>query len=104
MFGMGFTEIFLILLVAIVALGPEKLPGAAIDIVKLFKKFKTGIEDAKTTLNDQLSISEIKKEAEKLKVNVDDVANLTSLDIKPIKLDNKKRKKKEKISLKNKEA
>ena len=40
MFGMGFLEIFLVLIVAIIALGPEKLPTAAVEVVKFFKKFK----------------------------------------------------------------
>ncbi len=34
MFGMGFTEILLIALVAIIALGPEKLPTTMVQIVR----------------------------------------------------------------------
>ena len=57
MFGMGFMEIFLIAIIAIIALGPEKLPTAMVEIAKFIKKFKTGIDDAKSTLNSELNIS-----------------------------------------------
>jgi sec-independent protein translocase protein TatB len=82
MFGMGFMEIFLILVVAIIALGPEKLPGAAVDIAKFFKKLKGGVEDAKATLDNELNISGLKEEAENLKgqMNMDKLANIDIKD------------------------
>ena len=40
MFGMGFMEIFLVGIVAVIALGPEKLPSAMVDIAKFFKKLE----------------------------------------------------------------
>lgn len=81
MFGMGFMEIFLILVVAIIALGPEKLPGAAVDIAKFFKKLKGGVEDAKATLDNELNISGLKEEAQNLKGQMD-MDKLANLDIK----------------------
>lgn len=82
MFGMGFMEIFLILVVAIIALGPEKLPSAAVDIAKFFKKLKGGVEDAKATLDNELNISGLKEEADNLKghMNMDKLANLDIKD------------------------
>jgi len=81
MFGMGFMEIFLVLIVAVMALGPEKLPGAAVDIVKFFKKFKSSIDDAKSTLDNELNISEMKKEAEAFKSSVSNIQNITTLEL-----------------------
>ena len=40
MFGMGFTEILLIAMVAIIALGPEKLPTTMVQIAKFINKIK----------------------------------------------------------------
>jgi sec-independent protein translocase protein TatB len=82
MFGMGFMEIFLILVVAIIALGPEKLPSAAVDIAKFFKKLKGGVEDAKATLDNELNISGLKEEAENFKgqMNMDKLANIDIKD------------------------
>ena len=98
MFGMGFIEIFLVLIVAVIALGPEKLPGAAVDVVKFFKKFKSSIDDAKTTLDNELNISQMKEEAEKFKSSVSQIKNITTLEIDEITNDTgtkKKRKIKE---------
>jgi sec-independent protein translocase protein TatB len=78
---MGFFEIFLVLIVAIIALGPEKLPGAAVEIVRFFKKFKSGVEEAKSTIDQELNISEMKKEAEQFKASVDNVTSTISADI-----------------------
>jgi sec-independent protein translocase protein TatB len=80
MFGMGFTEIFLILVVAIIALGPEKLPNAAVEIARFFKKIKGGVEDAKATLDSELNLSEMKSEVNNLKSSLD-VDKLASIDL-----------------------
>ncbi len=78
MFGMGFMEIFLILVVAVIALGPEKLPSAAVDIAKFFKKIKGGIDDAKSTLDSELNLSGLRDEANRIKssVNIDRLSSL----------------------------
>jgi sec-independent protein translocase protein TatB len=80
MFGMGFTEILLIGIIAIIALGPEKLPSAMVDVAKFFKKLKSGVEDAKSTLNDELNITEIKNQADQFKAQVDGAKANLSLD------------------------
>jgi len=72
MFGMGFMEIFLIAIVAIIALGPEKLPTAMVEIAKFLKKFKSGVEDAKSSLDNELNITEMKAEAAKYKAQIED--------------------------------
>lgn len=75
MFGMGFMEILLVIIVAIIALGPEKLPTAMVDIAKFFRKMKSGLEDAKSSIDQEINISEMKKEAQKFKSNFDQIAN-----------------------------
>jgi sec-independent protein translocase protein TatB len=82
MFGMGFMEIFLIAIIAIIALGPEKLPTAMVEIAKFIKKFKTGLDDAKSTLNSELNISEMKAEASKFKSQIEDTKASLSIDSK----------------------
>ncbi|APW65839.1 twin arginine-targeting protein translocase TatB [Poseidonibacter parvus] len=72
MFGMGFMEIFLIAIVAIIALGPDKLPTAMVEVAKFLKKFKSGVEDAKSTLDNELNITELKDEANKFKAQIQD--------------------------------
>ncbi len=82
MFGMGFMEIFLIAIVAIVALGPDKLPTAMVEVAKFIKKFKSGVEDAKTTLDTELNIKDMKEEANKFKAQIEDVKSTVKIDTK----------------------
>ena len=84
MFGMGFMEIFLVLIVAIIALGPEKLPNAAVEIVKFVKRIKTSLDDAKTTLATELNISQMKKEAEEFKSSASNIKNIADLKMEEI--------------------
>ncbi len=79
MFGMGFMEILLIAIVAIIALGPEKLPTAMVEIAKFLKKFKSGIEDAKSTLDNELNVSEMKEEAAKYKAQIEEAKSTLNL-------------------------
>ncbi|WP_187884777.1 Sec-independent protein translocase protein TatB [Helicobacter pylori] len=62
MFGMGFFEILVVLIVAIIFLGPEKFPQAVVDMVKFFRAVKKTLNDAKETLDKEINIEEIKKE------------------------------------------
>ncbi|MFP6076717.1 Sec-independent protein translocase protein TatB [Helicobacter pylori] len=62
MFGMGFFEILVVLIVAIIFLGPEKFPQAVVDTVKFFRAVKKTLNDAKDTLDKEINIEEIKKE------------------------------------------
>ena len=82
MFGMGFTEILLIALVAIIALGPEKLPTAMVQVAKFINKFRTGLEDAKSTLHSELNISEMKEEANKFKSQIEETKSSLTIDSK----------------------
>jgi len=82
MFGMGFMEILLIAIVAIIALGPEKLPTAMVQIAKFINKFKNSIADAKTTLDNELNISEMKAEATKFKSQIEETKASLSIDSK----------------------
>ncbi len=63
MFGLGFMEILFIAIVAIIFLGPDKLPGAMVDIAKFIKNIKNAITDAKETLNEEVNLDELKREA-----------------------------------------
>jgi len=63
MFGMGFTEILIIAVIAILFLGPDKLPSAMIEIAKFFRNTKRTIGDVKDSLEQEMKVSEIKEEA-----------------------------------------
>ena len=86
MFGMGFMEIFLIAIVAIIALGPEKLPDAMVQVARFLKKFKSGVEDAKSTLDNEINISELKDEANNFKAQIENTKSSVSSNIKDFDL------------------
>jgi len=72
MFGMGFTEILLIAVVAILFLGPDKLPGAMVEIAKFIKNAKKALTDAKNSLDEEINITELKQEALNYKAKLDE--------------------------------
>jgi len=74
MFGMGFTEILIIAVIAILFIGPDKLPGAMVDIAKFFRNAKNAIGSVKDTLEEEMHVSDIKKEALQYKAQLEDAS------------------------------
>ena len=72
MFGMGFTEILLIAIVAILFLGPDKLPDAMVQVAKFIKGAKKAITEAKSSLDEEINIEELKREALEYKAKLND--------------------------------
>lgn len=75
MFGIGFTEIILISIIAILFLGPDKLPQAMIDIAKFIKSVKKTVSDAKGSLEEEMKIADLKEEALNYKKQLNDATN-----------------------------
>ena len=63
MFGMGFTEILLIAVMAIIFIGPDKLPSTMVDIAKFFRNVKNTIGTVKDSIEEEMNVSDIKQEA-----------------------------------------
>ena len=70
MFGMSFSEILVIAVIAVLVLGPDKLPSAMVQIAKFLKMFKKGIHDAKSTFDQEMKIAELKEDAQKYKESI----------------------------------
>lgn len=85
MFGLGFMEIVLILIVAILFLGPDKLPKAMVEIAKFIKSFKKGIHDAKSVIDEELKIADLKEEMmssrRALESATDDLRGFKNIDL-----------------------
>ncbi|QOW64213.1 Sec-independent protein translocase subunit TatB [Campylobacter hepaticus] len=64
---MSFGEIIVILVVAILILGPEKLPEAIVQIAKILKALKRNIDDAKSSIEKEIRINELQEEVKKYK-------------------------------------
>ena len=63
MFGMGFTELLVIAVVAILFLGPDKLPSTMVEIAKFFRSMKQTVNSVKESINEEIHLEDIKKEA-----------------------------------------
>lgn len=75
MFGMGFTEILIIAVIAILFLGPDKLPGTLVDIAKFFKNVKNTVGTVKDSLEEEMNVSGIKQEALAYKAKLEQSAS-----------------------------
>lgn len=74
MFGMGIGEILLIIIVAILFLGPDKLPSTMVDIAKFFRSVKGTLSSAKATLEEEMKFSEMKESALNYKKELTDAS------------------------------
>lgn len=63
MFGMGFTEILVIIIIAILFLGPDKLPETMVQIAKFFRSTKNTISTMKNTIEEEMNVKSMKEEA-----------------------------------------
>src|SRR5512141_3156684 len=61
MFDIGFSEIMLIAVVALVVLGPEKLPKTARTLGHLFGRLQRYVADVKADINRELQLDELRK-------------------------------------------
>ena len=71
MFGIGLTELILIAIIALLFLGPDKLPDALVQLAKFIRSTKKMITDAKGALEEEVRINELKEEALSYKAELD---------------------------------
>jgi len=61
MFDIGFSEIVVIAVVALIVIGPEKLPKTARTLGHLFGRLQRYVSDVKADINREMELSELKK-------------------------------------------
>ena len=75
MFGMSLGEIFVIAIIAILFIGPDKLPETMVKIAKFFKNIKKTIHETKESIEQEIHLSELKEEAISYKKELNDIVN-----------------------------
>jgi sec-independent protein translocase protein TatB len=70
MFDIGFSEIMVIGVVALIVIGPERLPGVARTLGHLFGRMQRYVNDVKADIQREVELDELKK----LRESVEDSA------------------------------
>lgn len=70
MFGIGSTELMVILVVAIIVIGPTKLPKIARGVGKAFGEFKRASNDLKRTIDHEVDRIERAEKTQKAKAEL----------------------------------
>ena len=71
MFDVGFSEIIIIALVALVVIGPQRLPTVARTLGHLFGRAQRYVNEVKTDIQREMELDELKK----LQTSVQDTVN-----------------------------
>jgi sec-independent protein translocase protein TatB len=61
MFDIGFSELVIIAVVALIVIGPERLPKAARTMGHLFGRLQRYVNDVKSDINRELELDELRK-------------------------------------------
>ena len=61
MFDIGFSELIVIAVVALIVIGPERLPGVARTVGHLLGRLQRYVNDVKSDINREIQIEELKK-------------------------------------------
>ena len=61
MFDVGFSEIFVIALVALIVIGPERLPKVARTLGHLFGRMQRYVNDVKADISREMELDELRK-------------------------------------------
>jgi sec-independent protein translocase protein TatB len=67
MFDIGFTEIVVIAVVALVVLGPERLPKTARTLGHLFGRLQRYVAEVKADINREIELDELRKLQQQVK-------------------------------------
>ncbi len=78
MFGMGPTEIILILALALIVIGPKKLPDLAKSLGRAMGEFKKAASDFKDTVSMESTLNEVKDEFKEIGNKVREPFDMTS--------------------------
>lgn len=73
MFDIGFWEILLILILALVIIGPERLPGAARKAGYFFGKARRYVEGVRSEVEAELDVSEFKRMLHNQEVQINEL-------------------------------
>ncbi len=78
MFDIGFSEIVVIAIVALIVIGPERLPKAARTLGHLFGRLQRYVNDVKQDISREMELDELRKLQEQVKSAARDIETSVS--------------------------
>ena len=87
MFDVGFWEILLILVLALVVIGPERLPGAARKAGFFVGKARRYIEGVRSEVESELDVNEFKRMLHNQEVQINELQQQLKTGVDDIKSD-----------------
>ena len=84
MLDIGFSELLVVIVLAVLVLGPDKLPEAMKDFARLIRKMKKMWRDATADITKELEMEEMKDEIKKYKDELNKIQNDTKIDVNPL--------------------
>jgi len=78
MFDIGFSEIVVIGVVALIVIGPERLPKTARTVGLLFGRLQRYVNDVKADINREMELEELKKLQQEVKTAAQDLQQTVS--------------------------
>ncbi len=88
MFGIGMPEMILILAIALIVIGPKKLPDLAKSLGRAMREFKKATNEFKETMQIDSELSDVKKAFNDINDNAKEAADLKPEPTKKIEDDN----------------
>ena len=81
MFGIGMPEMLLILAIALIVIGPKKLPDLAKSLGRAMREFKRATSDFKETLAVDEDFSDVKQAFDDIGTDIKDTVDFTATPI-----------------------
>src|SRR5512132_535576 len=78
MFDIGFSEIVVIAVVALIVIGPEKLPKTARTLGHLFGRLQRYVNDVKADISREIELDELRKLQQEVKTAATDIETSVS--------------------------
>ena len=84
MFDVGFSELVVIALVALIVIGPERLPKVARTVGILLGRLQRYVNDVKSDINREMQLEELKKIQEQVSNQVRDVESSVTQEMRAV--------------------
>ena len=79
MFGIGMPEMILILAIALIVIGPKKLPDLAKSLGRAMNEFKKATREIKDSMDIDGDLKDVKKSLDEINTEVKDAVQLNPL-------------------------